>query len=498
MSARRKLTLIALAVALGSCSGPLGVQPGDAVVSPNVGDPDFSVVVVAADDLVGIEASVRADGVAVDEVDGRPTLSWTGVPITIDVEASGFEPWTFVVEEFPEAGRIEVRLEPVVLSGRVTTNTGRPLPGADVTLGGIRDTTDNEGRYVLERAVAGTIALDRPAWQHAEHVWQGDVTEMDLSMEPLDIRAVRASPEDVLDTDRWESVLSLAETTGVNGLVVDLKAEDGTVTYASEVETANAIGAVSAYLDPTQVVTAAHDRGLYLIGRIGVFQDDFLTKADPDVAVTTDDGSVWRSANGIAWLDPTDPASYEYSIAIAEEACRLGFDEILFDYVSFPFGGDVADTAIFDGEYTEEVRVESIDAFLDRAYSVLHATGCSVGATIFGIVLESRFDERVGQRPGPMSRIVDVLAPTLYSTNYPAGWKGFDDPNAHAAEIVDTALEGGRGRLDGHAYLRPWLQTWAITKADQRAVQSTVTEAGDGWMLWSNDADYSADALPPR
>jgi hypothetical protein len=124
--------------------------------------------------------------------------------------------------------------------------------------------------------------------------------------------------------------------------------------------------------------------------------------------------------------------------------------------------------------------------------------GCAVGVTILGIVLESSADEGVGQRPGTMSRIVDVLSPTLYSTNYGPGWKGFDDPNQHAVEIVDTALDGGRARLDGHGYLRPWLQTWTISEADQRAVQSVVTEAGNGWMLWSNNANYSADALPPR
>lgn len=497
MSPRRILVLTALIATLASCSGPLGVQPGDAVVSADVGDPEFSVVVLAADDLVEVEAVVRADGEPVSEIEGRLLLPWRNAPVTIDVEAPGFQPWTFTVEQYPESGRIEFRLEPVVLSGIVTTDTGRPLPGVSVSLGDARDTTDNEGRFALERAVAGTIELDRPAWEPAEFPWDGEVSQYDMAMEPRRIRALRAAPEDVLDVERWETILSLAEVTGVNGLVVDLKTEDGTVVYASEVELANAIGAVSAYLDPRAVVSAADARDLYLIGRIGVFQDDFLAAANPDAAVTTDGGALWRSNNGFAWLDPTDPSSHEYSISLAEEACRLGFDEIQFDYVSFPFGGAV-DTAVFDEAYNQEVRVASIAAFLDRAYTVLHPMGCAVGATILGIVLESSADEGVGQRPGTMSRIVDVLSPTLYSTNYGPGWKGFDDPNAHAVEIVDTALDGGRARLDGHGYLRPWLQTWTISTADQRAVQSVVTEAGHGWMLWSNNASYSADALPPR
>jgi len=498
MRLRSQNALIAIVLLVGGCSGAVGVAPGDAVISPDQGEPEISVVVLAADDLVPLDATVLANGAGVvDNADGVPAIPWKGDPVTLDVAAPGFVPWSFSVEEFPDNGRIEFRLEPVVLEGIVTTADGRPLPGATVKLGDTQDTTDNEGRYALERAVPGTIELSRPAWEPTEYPWDGAVAQYDMTMSPTVIRALRASAADILDSGRWQSILSLADITAIDGVVIDLKTEDGTVVYSTEVETANAIGAVSPHFDINAVLADADAHNLYTIGRVGVFQDDFYAAAEPDSAVLSEDGSLWRSNNGFAWLDPTDPSSYEYSIALAEEACLLGFDEIQFDYVSFPFGGDVS-TATFDGAYNQEVRVASIAAFLTRAYSVLHPMRCAVSSTLLGIVLESTADEGVGQRPGTMSRIVDVLAPTLYSTNYGAGWKGFDDPNAFAAEIVDTALNGGRGKLDGHAYLRPWLQTWAISAADQRRVQSLVTDKGMGYQLWSNNASYSADALPPR
>jgi hypothetical protein len=498
MTPRTFVAVALIAAATTACSGALGVSPGDAVVPPESSAPTLEIVVLAADDLVAIESSVVADGVIVPRGEnGVPVLVWEGRPTTIDVEAPGFEPWTFTVEQYPEAGTIEFRLEPVVLQGIVTTDRGRPLPGATVALGAASDTTDNEGRYALERAVPGTISVTRPAWEPGEFPWDGSVTQYDLSMDPTIVRALRVAPEDVLAGDPWQTILSLADISGVNGVAVDLKTEDGTVVYATEVEVANAIGAVSSFFDIREVVREAQEHDLYLIGRVGVFQDDFYAAEFPDAAVVTETGSLWRSNNGYAWLDPTDPSSYDYSISLAEEACRLGFDEIQFDHVSFPFGGDVS-MAVFDGTYNQEVRVASIAAFLDRAYSVLHPMRCTVSTTILGIVLESDADEGVGQRPGTISRIVDVIAPTLYTTNYGAGWKGFADPNAHAVEIVETALAGGNGRLDGHGYLRPWLQTWTIVAAEQRAVQSVVTEEGMGWQLWSNNASYSADALPPR
>ena len=91
---------------------------------------------------------------------------------------------------------------------------------------------------------------------------------------------------------------------------------------------------------------------------------------------------------------------------------------------------------------------------------MLSPLGCAVGASVLGITLESSTDEGVGQRPGRMSRTIDVLSPMLYSTNYGSGWKGFADPDDHAVEVVDTALASGVSRLEGFAYLRPWLQTW--------------------------------------
>lgn len=492
------MILAVLGLAVSACSGALSVSPGDAVTPPELGAPTISVSVLAADDLAGLAATVAADGVEVpNPPQADPVVVWEGQPIDVTVSANGFHSSEVTIEEYPDAGRIEFRLEPVVLTGTVTTDSGRPLPGAVVVRGAARDTTDNEGRYSLERAIPGSISLSRPAWVSVDMDWDGVVDQFDMSMSPLVVNALRVAPEDVLDSERWNTILDLGDTTGINALAVDLKTEDGTVVYPTDFATANAIGAVSSYFDAADVVKQGHDRGLFMIARIGVFQDSFYAEAEPDHAVRDQDGTLWRTRNGFAWLDPSDPASYEYSIALAAEACELGFDEVQFDYVSYPLGGDVS-TAVFDGDYNQEVRVASIDAFLTRAYSVLNPVGCTVSTTLLGIVLESTSDEGVGQRPSAISRIVDVLSPTLYSTNYGSGWKGYEDPDEFAEEIVMTALASGMGKADGHAYFRPWLQTWAIDDAQQRAIQSSVSDLGMGWLLWSNESNYSRAALPPR
>jgi hypothetical protein len=97
-----------------------------------------------------------------------------------------------------------------------------------------------------------------------------------------------------------------------------------------------------------------------------------------------------------------------------------------------------------------------------------------------------------------MSRSIDVLSPMLYSTNYGPGWKGYDDPNDHAAEIVDSALVSGNTWLEGYAYYRPWIQTWTVPELEVRAIQRRVDDRANGWMLWSNSASYAPGLLPPQ
>lgn len=490
----RRLLLLSVLL-LTACGGALLPGAGDAVRSPELGPPRLTIVVVAGDDLTPVAARVEVDGVEVPASDGVAVVPWPGRPITVAASAPGFRAGDVRLERFPQAGRLEFRLDPVVLSGRIT-DAGIAIEGVEVRLGAAVDITDGEGSYQLERAVPGTIALSRRAWEPATFPWDGRIDRLDLSLRPLRLRGVRVAADVAGDERRWAEILSLTDVTDLDAIVVDLKDEQGIVHHDTEVRRAHEIGAVEVDYDLDAVVTDLHDRGLYAIARIVVFQDPFLARAEPDRAVLDGrTGDLWLSASGDPWLDPSDPASYEYAVALAGEACARGFDEIQFDYASYPFGGDLRD-AVFDGAYTEEVRVASITAFLERAVSVLAPKGCAVGVDVLAITLESNGDEGIGQRPGALSRIVDVLNPMVYTTNYGPGWKGFDDPGEHAVEVVGEALRSGLSQRDGPGYLRPWLQTWALDAATIRELQATAEDLGLGWMLWGSGRSYDPEILP--
>ena len=487
-----------LVAAGAACSGSIVGDPGG-VTGAELGAPVLEILVLAGDDLSVVPASVTVDGVSVPvSSNGSAGVAWPEHPVDISVEATGFHPWTQQLESYPEAGRIEFRLDPVVLNGRLTTPDGIALPDARVALGTAEeDQTDEEGMFHIERAAPGDIVITRPAWKATTVPWDGSTDGIELTMDPLQLKALRVNAEAAGDPSRWNEILSLADVSAIDAVVVDVKDETGTVAHDTEVELAHEIGAAKAWYDIDDLLRDVEEHDLYSIARIVTFQDSPLASAEPEHAVRTADGGLWETDNGQNWLDPSDPAAYEYAIDLGEEACRSGFDEVQFDYVTYPFGGPV-DQATFDAEYTEEVRVASISAFLDRAYTVLSPLECAVGANVLAITLESHTDEGVGQRPGAMSRAIDVLSPMLYTTNYGPGWKGFDDPTAHPVEIVDAALEAGTRKLEGFGYYRPWLQTWAISDGDVRRVERTAEDLGLGWMLWSTGSDYPADMLPPR
>ena len=491
------LAMALLFIAAAGCTSPAPLD-ASALRPPEVGPPTIEVVVLAGDDLSVLDAEITVAGAQVFVTDeGVPAFVWPQESTTIEVSAPGFESASADADDPPRDDHIEFRLEPVVLSGRVSTHRGVALPGVEVTLGGGHDVTNDEGLFEIVRAVPGDLSLTRRTWEDASVPWDGSTSAIDTTMEPITIHGVRVGGSAAGDLEHWQRLLAMADSSGINAFVVDVKDEFGTVYHDTTVDAAQEASAVTLQYDLSEIVADMDDHDLYKIARIVAFQDTPMARSQPDHAVLAEGTSdLWFTRNDEAWMDPTDPVSYEYPVALADEACRAGFDEIQFDFASFPFGGDVS-TAVFDDEYTEEIRVASIQAFLKRAYLVL-SPRCGVGASVLGITLESGTDEGVGQRPGLMSRTIDVLSPMLYSTNYGAGWKGYANPNDHAGEIVEAALVSGLTRLEGFAYYRPWLQTWTISPFDVRGIQRRVDDRANGWMLWSNAASYPAELLPPQ
>jgi hypothetical protein len=506
----RKLSLLisAGALLLAACAGPSVLLAGESMRPPEPPPPTLSFVVYGADDLTPVAASLTVDEeVAATDDSGAATVIWDEQPVDVLASAPGFYDGTITVTEQPLEGPIEIRLDPVILNGRVTSEDGRPLPGAKIELGEMQAVTNRDGEFTLFRALPGEVRVDRPAWESNTVAWDGSTPDVTVELQPRMIQALRVAGDTsgAGSVTKWQELLELADQTGINAFVVDTTEESGLVLRDTDVALAYDIGAVQAFYDAEQVIADMDKHGLYKITRIVTFQSDFLARARPEIAaIDTSTGKPWTNNKNLAWLDPTDRNSWDYALDLAEESCRIGFDEIQFDYVRFPSDGPISrvsfDELSADDYYSEpsqQKRVETISAFLEEAHSRLNPMGCAVAADIFAITLESSSDEGIGQDPGPFSNYVDVLSPMIYTYTYGPGWKGWEDPDDHAVELVEAALDAGIPRLEGFALYRPWLQRAFLEDSEILDIQAVAEARNMGWMLWSAGTIFDAGHLPP-
>ena len=306
---------------------------------------------------------------------------------------------------------------------------------------------------------------------------------------PAEIRGVHVPVGDG-GGGRLERYIALKRL-GLNTIELDVKNEDGRIGFLARVPLARSSGAARIYYKPWEAAARVHGAGLYLIGRVVTFQDPVVAEARPDLAVKRADGSVWRGAGGLAWLDPHDRRAWKYVVDVAEAAARAGFDEIMFDYVRFPSDGDVASIRFSRARGSQ---AETIAAFLRYASRRLRPLGVRVSAAVFG--LSATVDVGVGQDPRLLAPAVDALSPMVYPSHYTAGSYGLADPNAAPAETVTGALRDFRVAMRGSgARLVPWLQAFSLGHpyglAEVQAQVDAARRAGaHGFLLWEHEGHY--------
>jgi hypothetical protein len=285
---------------------------------------------------------------------------------------------------------------------------------------------------------------------------------------------------------------------GLTAIELDVKDENGEVGFVPRsVPLAGQVGAVRDYYEASAAARLVHSRGLYLIGRVVVFEDPVLSLGRPDLAVRRSDGSVWRDAAGLGWTNPYDRRVWRYNVDIAAAAARTGFDEILFDYVRFPSDGDV-ESAVYRNPRSLEKR-EAVPEFLRYASRRLQPLGVRVSAAVFG--LSAARDLGIGQLPRRMAPHLDHVYPMTYPSLFGNGELGLADPGATPGATVTRALRGFERRLAGRdVLLIPWVQDFSFEnqyRIEQvRAQIEAARRAGaKGYLLWNAHGVYTDGAL---
>jgi hypothetical protein len=314
---------------------------------------------------------------------------------------------------------------------------------------------------------------------------------------PAELRGVHVTMALASLHGKISDYLSLTRD-GLNALELDVKDENGEVGFRRPaVALARQTGAARRYYNPYDVAQAAHVKGVYLIGRIVVFEDPVLSAHRPGMAIRTRDGGVWRTTAGLGWANPYDKRVWEYNVDLGAAALRAGFDEIQFDYVRFPTDGDLSN-AVF-AHRTRQKKEGVISGFLQYAAERLKPLGGRVSADVFG--LSATRNMGIGQKPRRIARYVDALYPMVYPSHFGPGQYNLPDPNAQPGRTVALALRDFDVAMRGSdARLVPWLQDFSLGRTYtfdevQEQIQAARDAGAEGFMLWNAAGVYTRRAL---
>ena len=311
---------------------------------------------------------------------------------------------------------------------------------------------------------------------------------------PASVRGVHLSGPWMSLPGKYEQTLSLARgDSGLNSVQIDLKDERGEVSFTKGAPAmAKAIGATRGYVDLRAATRLAHERGVYVIGRVVCFQDPILAAKRPELAVRNASGGTWSDPEGKQWVNQYDAAVGSYLISIGKAALALGVDEIQFDYIRFPtYAGGVWP------HKRNEPKSVTINAFLDRARAAFKPAKLAV--SVFGVAAVHPLDgAAIGQVIPQMMKHVDVISPMIYPRLYNPGEFDLPVPRSEPGTVVARTLGYYKSDLLGSSVkLRPWLQDYDGYGYDQVAAQVHAADrAGvDGWLLWDAGVDYQTRAL---
>ena len=316
--------------------------------------------------------------------------------------------------------------------------------------------------------------------------------------------------------DMIDRIIEQMDQTELNAMVIDVKDDQGRITFAMDSPTVNEIGASKVFInDMPALIQKLKDHNIYPIARVVAFRDPYLAEQKPEWSLHVADGGIYRDNKGLAWVNPYCQEVWDYLVEVGKKAGEIGFSEIQFDYIRFAVDRTMKDV-VFDPEDTKgRSKEEAITEFISYAYDALAREGLMVSADVFGTIIRSGEDaQAVGQDYGEMARHLDYLCPMIYPSHYGDGNFGIEHPDTQPYDTILNALKGSKDVLakakaenenGRQAIVRPWLQDFTasylknyIDYGDEQVraqIQAGYDAGYDEWILWDAGVSYHYGGL---
>ncbi len=350
-----------------------------------------------------------------------------------------------------------------------------------------------------------------------------------------------------------DHIIALADTTEINGMVIDVKETCGPDYNEARLK---------------NLLDELHRKNIWAIARIVAFKDASEREAHPEWYLTrrtyrsAPDGCpskhhlvakstagaaapaapariLWQDNKGGYWMDPASQGAREYITGVGKKMIDVGFDELQFDYVRFPSDGDVSEAhyPAWDGVTPRHEVMKSFFEFLSENLKA-YKPDIILSADLFGYVASQGADNTIGQRVADIGVSFDYLSFMVYPSHYYNGLELPADPRndlaavdlsfvaarTHPDIVVGRSLQVAHDFLNPviasstatsspvsvaparHARIRPWLEDffhetdrlshrpWGAEKV-RLQIDAAEKVEDHGWMLWNASNVYTEGAL---
>jgi hypothetical protein len=261
---------------------------------------------------------------------------------------------------------------------------------------------------------------------------------------------------------RFNTLVKLLDDTDLNAMVIDVKDDDGYITFDTGNPELTALGTTQKYIaDMPKMMATLNEHKIYPIARIVVFKDTVLAKKKPEFSFLNADGTLWKNkaVGGSSFVNPYMKEVWDYNVTVAKEAIKAGFKEIQFDYVRFPEGFETREKTL---KYTKDdrSRTDVVSSFVKYARDQLTPLGARVSVDIFGYAASVPAAEGIGQDFNKISMNVDVISPMIYPSHYSTGWFNSKVPDAAPYATINGAMKDTHKKLEAIDNLKPVIRPW--------------------------------------
>lgn len=272
---------------------------------------------------------------------------------------------------------------------------------------------------------------------------------------------------------RMKGLINLIDHSDLNAVVIDIKDDSGHITFKLPKNSPLEKYSKSIIVNPKALLATLHKHHIYPIARIVVFKDTVLANKHPEYSFTEKNGQTWENGNKDKFVNPFVKDVWKYNVQVAQEAAKLGFQEIQFDYVRFPEGFErrAHELSYSLGDYKTnqlsdvQKRVQAVTDFVSYAKEHLKNYNVKMSVDIFGYTATLPEAPGIGQNFSKISKHVDVISPMIYPSHW-TSYFGIQYPDKQPYKLVDAFAKVEQLKLSAiknPPIARPWIQDFTAT-----------------------------------